>query len=78
MKKVCKELIDYFEQNEGWDKAEVLGDLIYEIFKEHGIKAYADELGINDGEKNIMVLQDFAQQLFDKIMQGVCNVIKTA
>jgi len=78
MKKVCQELIDFFEQGEGWDKAEILEDFNSEILQEVGCIFSADELGINDGEKDVMVLQDFTERLFDKILEGVCNVIKTA
>lgn len=79
MKKVCKELIEFFRDGERWDKEGVLFETVSEILKKNGSKTIAaDELSINDGGHEIMVLSDFAEALFDKILEGVCNVIKTA
>ena len=79
MKKVCQELIDFFENEEGWDKDELLTDYVYDILKKAGSELlHADELTINDDEKDVMVLSDFVDALFAKIIEGVCNVIKTA
>ena len=86
MKKVCQELIDYFENQEGWDKEEILGEYCAGILKKYdclGINDQplaADEIDLNWGEElNLpLTLQDFANELFDEIMQGVCNVIATA
>lgn len=79
MKKVCKELIEFFQDGESWDKEGVLCEAVSEILKKNGSETIAaDELGITDGDKEIMVLSDFAEALFDKILEGVCNVIKTA
>lgn len=78
MKKVCKELIDFFENREGWDKEELLSDYVSQILSEAGSNHSADELLISDCEKDVMILSDFADLLFEKIIEGVCNVIKTA
>ena len=86
MKKVCRELIDYFEQQEGWDKEEIIADYCAEILKENDctmlndVPLSPDEISLNWGDDlNLPItLQDFADRLFDKIMEGVCNVIKTA
>lgn len=79
MKKVCRELIDFFRDQGGWDKDELLGDYVGEILKNAGSSTvYADELTVTDGDRDIMVLQDFANELFDRIIEGVCNVIETA
>lgn len=73
-----KELIDYFELQEGWDKEELLSDYVAGILKSVGSELLsADELSINDGENDVMALSDFADKLFDEIIQGVCNVIAT-
>lgn len=72
-----KETIEFFEQQEGWDKSEVLSEYIYEILKGK-TEFSADELGITDGENEFMNLQDFADNLFDKIIKGVINVLKSA
>jgi len=76
MKKVCKELIDFFENQESWDKNELISEFCSEILKKHNIHCGIDELYICDGEKNID-LEEFVEELFDKIIDGVCNVIKT-
>jgi len=78
MEKVCEELIEFFEGEDGWDKDELLCDFSKEILEKLGTDLYADELCITDGEDDIAVLQDFVYALFDKIINGVCNVIRTA
>ncbi|MDD3123748.1 MAG: hypothetical protein PHC62_09620 [Candidatus Izemoplasmatales bacterium] len=78
MKKVCQELINFFELEEGWDKNDLLYDFSKEILYENGTICSFDEVVISDGEKEIMVLEDFVYKLYDKIIKGVCNVIETA
>ena len=90
MKQVCKELISFFENEEGWDKEEILSEYIAEIFKKYkmcyfdgpgGIPIAPDELVISYGDKPMdlrLPVDLFAEELFDKIIEGVCNVIKTA
>lgn len=78
MKKVCEELICFFEEEEGWDREALISDYCEIILKEAGTTFSADELCISDGEGEIMVLSDFVDRFFDKIIVGVCNVIKTA
>ena len=79
MKKVCQELIDFFELQEGWDKEELLADFVAKILKEAKSKIiFADELSINDGETEVMGLDEYTDKLFDRIIEGVCNVIETA
>lgn len=79
MKMVCQELVDFFEQGEGWDKSDVLIGYVQAVIAKAdcGTK-WADELTVNDGEECLMVLSEFAEALFDEIIEGVCNVIKTA
>lgn len=86
MKKVCQELIDYFEFQEDWDKEEILSKYCASILKRN------DCFGVNDSpldpdeislswkdELDLPItLQDFANELFNEIIQGVCNVIATA
>lgn len=72
-----KETIEFFEQQEGWSKDEVLNEYLYNILKGK-TEFSADELGITDGENEFMNLQDFAENLFDEILAGVINVLKTA
>lgn len=85
MKQVCRELISFFENEEGWDKGELLQEYVEEIFKKHGIENCGsvispDEVEVVwDGSARFpMTAKDFAIELFDKIISGVCNVIRTA
>lgn len=85
MKKVCGELIDFFQGQEGWDKDELLSDYCSEILKTNGCTLNdgvlsPDEIGLNWGDELELplTLDDFASALFDKIIDGVCNVIETA
>lgn len=79
MVKLKRELIDFFKYKEGWDKQEILEEYIHEILTEAKSEfTCADLLSINDDEKEIMMLDEFSDKLFDKIIDGVCNVIETA
>lgn len=86
MKKVCQDLVDYFELQEGWDKEELLSNYCAGILKKHDCVGVTDvpldpeEIALNWGDDlNLpLTLQDFANELFDEIIQGVCNVIATA
>lgn len=80
MKQVCKELIDFFEKEEGWDKQELIEDIIEEVLTE--------DLEIKDTNitfctcdnrnEDVFMLEDFAEYFFNRVIDGVCNVIKTA
>lgn len=80
MKQVCKELIDFFNNSEGWDK----DDLIFEYME----KVLSGDLKIEDTNitfvtcdnrnEDVFMLEDFAKHFFDRVIEGVCNVIKTA
>lgn len=80
MKQVCKKLIDFFEKQEGWDKQEIIDDIIEKVLKE--------DLEIRDTNINFLTsdnrydeviqLDSFAEYFFDRVIEGVCNVIKTA
>lgn len=86
MKKEYKELIDFFEQQDGWDKNEIISDFSDEVLKdlnctlpESDISISMDEVVLYWGEDCLHVtLQDFAEKFFEKVLVGVCNVIKTA
>ena len=80
MKQVCRELINFFKNEEGWDKQ----DLIDEITE----KVLTEDLEIKDTnitfctcdnrEGTVFSLENFAEKFFDRVIDGVCNVIKTA
>lgn len=80
MKQVCKELIDFFKNEEGWDKQEIIDDIIEKVLRE--------DLEIRDTNINfltsdnryeeVIMLDLFAEYFFDRVIEGVCNIIKTA
>ena len=80
MKQVCKELIDFFKNEEGWDKE----GLIFEYIE----KVLSEDLGIKDTNitfitcdnrnDDVFMLEEFAEHFFNRVIEGVCNVIKTA
>jgi len=86
MKKVCKELIDFFEHEEGWDKNEILSEWAGAVLRKlnctmqpDNIPISMDEIVLHWGEDELPVtLQDFASELFGEMIKGVCNVIRTA
>lgn len=86
MKKVCQELVDFFEDREGWDKDDLLSEYCAEIMKKYDCTGVTDqslspdEIDLSWKDELILplTLQDFADELFDKIIEGVCNVIRTA
>ena len=82
MKQVCKELVDFFKNEEGWDKQEIVDDIIEKVLtedlhiKDTNISFYAqiDDVGVG----RTFFIEDFAVYFFDRVIEGVCNVIKTA
>jgi hypothetical protein len=72
---ILQEVIDFFEISDGWDKKEVIAEILGEI-KE--LKNYsADEIGLEWDNKCLMTLDDFSGQFFDKVSEGICNVLKS-
>ena len=73
---ILQELINYFENNEGYDHDDLVRDWVSEIpeFKEY----YPDDYTIiNMDEDVIMNLEDFSIVFYEKVIVGVCNVIKS-
>ena len=70
-----QEIIDYFQLGEGYDKHEIITDILGEI-KE--LKNYsADEIELKWDKEHLMVLNDFVNEFYHKLIEGVCNVIKS-
>lgn len=68
-------IIDFFEQEEGWSKNELIADYVAEI---EALKGFAsDEIGLQWDDETLMILEDFADIFFDKIINGFCNVLKS-
>lgn len=70
-----KEIIDFFEFEEGYDKDEVILDILTEIKELRGI--YADEIGLEWEGEILMILDDFVKNFYEKVIEKVCNVIKS-
>ena len=82
MKQVCKELIDFFKNEEGWDRQDLIDEITGAVLtedlgiKDTNISFYAC---VNDeGDGATFFIEDFAEKFFDRVIDGVCNVIKTA
>ena len=75
MENKLQEIIDFFELEEGYDKSEIIADMLDEIEE---IKGYfSDEIGLVWDDKELMVLSDFVDKFYSKIIEKICNVIKT-
>ena len=75
MNEKLQEIIDFFEQAEGWSKDEMIADYIAEI---EDLRSYEpDEIGLQLDDNVLMVLSDFAEIFFNKTIDGVCNVLKS-
>lgn len=71
-----QEIIDFFElEGESWGKEEVMREYANE-FKELQGNAL-DEIGLEWDGENLMILDDFVDKYFNKVIEGVCNVIKS-
>lgn len=80
MKQVCKELIDFFNNSEGWDKQGLIDEFIEKVLSEDlGIKdTNINFVACDNRDGDLFTLENFAEHFFDRVIEGVCNVIKTA
>ncbi|MEA4896288.1 MAG: hypothetical protein VB064_13670 [Oscillospiraceae bacterium] len=82
MKRVNKELIDFFQMQDREEKNKLLADYIAEAEKQIGFESTVPDNEIRlicETDKALPgTLQNFASILYDKILEGVCNVIATA
>ena len=70
-----QEVIDYFQLGEGHDKHEIITDILGEI-KE--LKNYnADEIRLELDKEHLMILDDFVNEFYHKLIENVCNVLKS-
>lgn len=68
-----QQIVDFFENDGTWDKDEILADMISGI---NEVRGYAtDEIGLEWDGQQLMVLEDFVEQLYQRLIKGVCNVI---
>ena len=77
MEKAYKHLINFFENNDcSWDKSELINDYCGEVLEKNGFELpFIDEYVVADSDGNTMAAEIFAEELFNKILVGVCNVI---
>ena len=69
-----QEIIDYFELEEGYNKDEIISDILNKI-KE--IDNHDVEEIILEWDGNYLTdLDEFTNQFYNQIIIGVCNVIK--
>ena len=80
MKQVCKELINFFENEEGWDKQGLIDEFTEVVLREDlGIKDTNITWVTSDNRANtVFSIEEFAEYFFNRVIDGVCNVIKTA
>lgn len=70
-----QEIIEFFELEEGYDKDEIIRDILFEIKELKG--NYSDEIILMWDEEELMVLCDFIDRFYSKIIEKMCNVIKS-
>jgi len=73
--KKLQQIIDFFELEEGYSKNEIISDILGEI---KGLKNYdADEIELKWDKEHLMILDDFVNEFYYKLIEGVCNVLKS-
>ncbi len=83
MAKISKKTIDSLKEfmNRGCDYSgtqEFVDDIISETLKECGSRyPYGDEIGLVDASGEFNTVDEFANLFYDKIIEGVINVLKT-
>ena len=70
-----QEVIDFFELEEGYDKNEIITDILAEIKDLDGNAA--DEIGLEWDGQTLIVLDDFVNIFYNEIIEKVCNVLKS-
>ena len=70
-----QKLIRFLQNEEGYDLDELLGEMVAGI---EGLgERSIDELMVFDNDQPVMDMQEFARKLYDKIVEGLVNVINT-
>lgn len=68
-----QEVIDYLKDAEGYSKEELIHDTICEI---KDLKGYSpDEIGIVWDSEDLMDLESFTTEFYNKVIDKVCNVV---
>jgi len=71
-----QEIINFLKaDNEGYDRDEIIHDILCEIEE---LKGYdSDEISLEWDSKVLMILCSFTDEFFDKIIEKVCNVLES-
>jgi len=73
--KKLQQIIDFFELEEGYSKNDIISDIIGEIKELQGYSS--DEIGLEWDGKYLMNLDDFVNDFYYKLIERICNVIKS-
>jgi hypothetical protein len=68
-------IIDFLKVHEGYDKNEVVTDLLAKA-KATG-RYSADEIGVEWDGENLTDLESFAYEFYDLVIEAVCNVVES-
>lgn len=72
---LLSEIQEYFTEREGWDKDEVINDVLNEIDYMKG--KYPDEIGVVDDEGEFTDLDTLLNDFFIQTLKKVSNVIES-
>lgn len=75
MNNKLQEVIDFLELEEGYDKQELIADILCEIPSLKGLSP--DEIGIEWDGETLTTLDDFANEFYALVIVKVCNAIKS-
>lgn len=78
-------LIEFFQQSETWDKEAIIDGFCDEVLKdnkwtwENGNVYSPDEVSLVWGDELIfpLTLEDYSKEFFEKVIDGVVNVIES-
>lgn len=68
-------IIDFLKFHAGYDKNEVVTDLLSKI-KATG-RYSADEISVECDGENLTDLESFAYEFYDLVIEAVCNVVES-
>ena len=82
MKAISRQTLEHIEEflSRGCEYAgtqEVVDELVSDILMSHGINSCTDEIILDDGNVNKLVLEDFVNEFWDAAMKMVMNVLVT-
>ncbi|MFA1821178.1 hypothetical protein ACDX78_13560 [Virgibacillus oceani] len=70
-----EEIVEFLRDGEGYDKNEVIVDILGEI---KGLNDYhADEITLDWDSEELMILSDFVDEFYNKLTEKFCNAISS-